>query len=616
MKPETIPELLVAAGSAETLDAAVAEGADSVSMSLKSFNAGIKNTNSAYSRLEGALRSLRRQGRKLYVELNTVFEQREADRQYQLLKYLAGIGPDGILVQDFGAALMAKEYFPSLKLFASAMMNTASARGANLLSRFGFSRAVLPRELSLDEVRDIRGQTNMELELPVHKPLCMSVSGLCLFSSYLGGKSANRDMCTEACRRYYQIPSAAQGGYFFNAGDLQLIKEIPSLAGAGVNSFRIECRMKNAVYTGIAVSAYRLVLDSLGSGREEPAVKEALVNLAGGSIHKSKRYPRVIPGDLSAFKRVPGREKAPLPEEALWFRQGGSQIPVSSANTGGRSSRRGKKTEEDFPPGLYAQVSRPEDLYSIQSIRPAKVMLNYRRRFLSRLLGIQKQPLPFTPQDIILVLDPFFPQSLEKELSEDIQALAGRGYCSYVVNNHGHFALFKDSKAGIISGPWLYAFNQWALAFISKAYGNASRKGTGYFISPLENNRQNLEKTLPLEYRPLAFITVYSRPSLFRIRADLGAFCDFREFTDSLNEGFYLSTSPEGSYAYPEKPFYIGDKVPFLQKAGFRRFILDLSADPVKKQDYKALVDVVNAAQAVKGAGRFNWKNGFFTPKE
>jgi putative protease len=196
-------ELLAPAGSSEALDAAVTCGADAVYRGLKSFNARMRSANFRFSQFEAALRALHRMGRRIYVTLNTVFEQREADRMYQLLKYLASTGPDGIIVQDFGVLAMARE-FPGLRLHASTQMNIAGARGANALSRRGVSRVVLARELSLDEIQAVRQGTNLELEVFVHGALCVSESGLCLFSSYLGGKSANRGMCTQACRRLYQ----------------------------------------------------------------------------------------------------------------------------------------------------------------------------------------------------------------------------------------------------------------------------------------------------------------------------------------------------------------------------------------------------------------------------
>jgi putative protease len=282
----------------------------------------------------------------------------------------------------------------------------------------------------------------------------------------------------------------------------------------------------------------------------------------------------------------------------------------------------------DFPEGLYIQVSHLEDLYILQASRPVKVMVNYRHRLLSRLLGNQKQPLPFIPKDMIIVLDPFFPQSKEAELAEDVQALMDKGYCYFVVNNPGHFSLFKKSSAGedadavVIAGPWLYVFNQWAYAFINSS-------GADYFISPLENNRQNLERTFPREgsgpgRRASAFITVYSKPSLFRIRADLGSAYKsgkpLGKFSGGQDESFILDTAPEGSLVFPQKPFYIADKIPFLREAGFSRFILDLgggiTSGSLKKNEYKDLINTVTNATPLHGSGRFNWKDGFFRLEE
>jgi putative protease len=187
------------------------------------------------------------------------------------------------------------------------------------------------------------------------------------------------------------------------------------------------------------------------------------------------------------------------------------------------------------------------------------------------------------------------------------------------VNNPGHFSFFKgnvskDAGVVLIAGPWLYVFNQWALSF-------AAANGAGFFVSPLENNRQNLERTASQETRNRFFITVYSRPSLFRIRANLGKVYSFKKFAGNKGAGnrdedFTLLSGPDGSLVYPERPFYIADKIPFLQQAGFSRFILDFSAAPLKKNDYKDLMEKINEAVPLRGAGRFNWKDGFYKVEE
>jgi len=733
-------ELLAPAGSPEALDAAVGEGADAVYLGLKSFNARMRSANFTYSQFEGALRSLRRMGKKLYVTVNTVFEQREADRMYQLLKYLAALGPDALIVQDFGVIAMVRSQFPSLRLHASTQMNIASGRGANALSKHGVSRVVLARELSLEELRGVRQETNLELEVFVHGALCISASGLCLFSSYLGGKSANRGLCTQACRRlYFPEDRSGQGGYYFSPADLQLLERLPDLAAAGINALKIEGRMKSADYVGVVVSAYRLVLDAIEGGDEGEILasirqgKEILRNdfaraktqfyfeaQAGGALpsnsaspdwlnpdqdggtginlgtilkvkgrdedsrafisgdggllprlgdsvrlhskddtnrvsHKlkfvepaegglagglaggfwisvpegfkigdrvyliqtktmSKRYAPVI--ERNAPTRGPGHEKAPFPD-------------FSEFTKAGKSAKQAKASRL-CPEGLYVAVSRTEDLFIVQSSRPQRVMLAYSRKTAAYLLAENKPPLPFKPAEIILVLEPFLPEGAvstgEESLESEIERLVGKGYWQFVLNNPGHFSLFRNlkdrDKALLIAGPWLYIFNAWSLSFVLSL-------GVDGCISPLENNRQNLERTLgelphstgrqkartqqaPGALRSRLFIPVFAWPPLFRIRSDIGPVYNFSSFTDNMDGNFSIVSGPEGSQVYPENPFSITDKIPFLREAGFSHFVIDLSGPPLKKAFYRDLLRAVNEGAPVNGATRFNWKNGFY----
>lgn len=256
-------ELLAPAGNIEALDAAIGEGADAVYMGLKSFNARLRSSNFAWNQFEAAVQSVHRLGKKIFVTVNTVSEERETERLYRFLAYLESIGPDGIIVQDFGVLRMVQEFFPKLRIHGSTQMNVASVRGVNLLSREGVKRVVLSRELSLEEIKKVRAGTSAELEVFVHGALCVSESGLCLFSSFLGGKSANRGMCTQACRRFYsaEVSGGLEQGYYFSPCDLQLIDKVPELVQAGVDSFKIEGRMKSAEYVGSVTAAYRYVLD-------------------------------------------------------------------------------------------------------------------------------------------------------------------------------------------------------------------------------------------------------------------------------------------------------------------------------------------------------------------
>lgn len=256
-------ELLAPAGNMESLDAAIGEGADAVYLGLKSFNARLRTTNFAWNQFGATIDALHKQNKKIYVTVNTVCEEREIERLYRFLSYLNEMKPDGLIVQDYAVMRLAQEFFPNLELHASTQMNVESAHGVRLLQNAGVKRVVLARELGLDEIRKIKNETGADLEVFVHGALCVSESGLCLFSSFLGGKSANRGMCAQACRRYYtaEVPGGIKQGYYFSPCDLQLIEQIPDLIEAGVNSFKIEGRMKSAEYVGSVVAAYRYVID-------------------------------------------------------------------------------------------------------------------------------------------------------------------------------------------------------------------------------------------------------------------------------------------------------------------------------------------------------------------
>lgn len=263
-------ELLAPAGNIESLEAAIGEGADAVYLGLKNFNARLRTTNFAWNQFEAAVETLHRQNKKIYVTVNTVCEERETERMYRFLSYLNDVGPDGLIVQDYAIMRMAQEFFPNLELHASTQMNVESSNAVRLLQKNGIKRMVLARELGLNEIKKIKDETGAELEVFVHGALCVSESGLCLFSSFLGGKSANRGMCTQACRRFYtaEVPGGIKQGYYFSPCDLQLIDQIPGLIDAGVDSFKIEGRMKSAEYVGTVVAAYRYVIDHYKEDRK------------------------------------------------------------------------------------------------------------------------------------------------------------------------------------------------------------------------------------------------------------------------------------------------------------------------------------------------------------
>jgi U32 family peptidase len=381
-------ELLAPAGNPEALDAAIGEGADAVYLGLKTFNARMRTSNFAYSQFEAAVESLHKLGKKIYVTVNTVFEQREADRMYQLLQYLERVGPDGVIVQDLGVVKMAHDNFPGLKLHASTQMNVGTAAGANFLSKMGFKRVVLSRELSLEEMKSVRSETNVELETFVHGALCVSASGVCLFSSYLGGRSANRGACTQACRRIFSEES--RDGYFFSPDDLQLVDKVPELVEAGIDTFKIEGRMKSSEYVGSVVAAYRYMLDNWRFDRERAATKAAAMLQGDFARHKTTFWfdgtaaPNFIRPDQAGGTGIAlGKIKVVrVFDEKRWILvrslEGiaeGDSIRVHGHGDTGRSTARVRGVMEK-PEGLYLQVDGdfgPEDeVYLVQTKKMSK----------------------------------------------------------------------------------------------------------------------------------------------------------------------------------------------------------------------------------------------------
>ena len=258
--PARRPELLAPAGSLEAFFAAMEAGADAVYCGLQEFSARAKAKNLTLAELEGMLNYAHGRGRRIYVTVNTLIKEAELPRLAEVLAALEGMGADGVILQDLAVWRLARQHFPGLALHASTQMTVHNSAGVRMLERMGFSRAVLARELSLEEIAAIRRRTTLELEHFVHGALCFSFSGQCYFSSFLGGKSGNRGRCAQPCRRRYRYRN--RDGYYFSPNDLSAIDLLPELAAAGICSLKIEGRMKSAEYVANVVGAYRRVLDT------------------------------------------------------------------------------------------------------------------------------------------------------------------------------------------------------------------------------------------------------------------------------------------------------------------------------------------------------------------
>ncbi len=276
MVPSRIkPEIKSPAGHWPQLHAAVEAGADAVYFGLTHFTARAKS-GFTMAELPEALRTLHRRGVKGYVTFNTLIFDDELQDAARALAAIAEAGADAILVQDWAAVALARRIAPDLEIHGSTQMSITSVEGVRHALGLGVRRMILARELSLDEIRTIRQQTDAELELFVHGALCVSYSGQCFSSEAWGGRSANRGQCAQACRLPYEmlvdgrVQPLGDARYLLSPGDLYALEQVPEIVRIGISALKIEGRYKDAAYVALTTRAYRKAVDDAWVDREKP----------------------------------------------------------------------------------------------------------------------------------------------------------------------------------------------------------------------------------------------------------------------------------------------------------------------------------------------------------
>ena len=261
-------ENLAPAGNRAALERAEAAGADAVYLGYSAFSARAGAGNFDREELEEAIRFAHLRHMRVHVTVNTLVKDAELAEVTEVLRLLRDLRADAVLVQDLGVLRIARSLFPDLAVHASTQMAIHNRTGVRWCGKMGIRRAVLARECSLDEIRRCAG-TGVETEVFAHGAQCVAVSGLCLFSSMVGGRSGNRGRCAQPCRMEYVY--RGRRGAWLSPRDLCLRDELPELAEAGVASVKLEGRLKRPEYVAVVTESYRKGLDSLEKGCFEPA---------------------------------------------------------------------------------------------------------------------------------------------------------------------------------------------------------------------------------------------------------------------------------------------------------------------------------------------------------
>lgn len=274
MQKQRKVELLAPAGSMESFLGAINAGADAVYLGGDKFNARAYADNFSSEQLIEVIQIAHLNHRKVYLTLNTLIKEREFGELDAYVRPFYEAGLDGIIIQDLGVLSYCRKHFPGMELHASTQMTLTGSRGASFLKELGVCRIVPARELSLEEIRTIKQETDISIETFVHGAICYCYSGQCLFSSLLGGRSGNRGRCAQPCRLSYQVKNNREQ-YPLSLKDMCTIEMIPQLIEAGIDSFKIEGRMKKPEYAAGVTAIYRKYIDAYYDAKKAYQVEKA-----------------------------------------------------------------------------------------------------------------------------------------------------------------------------------------------------------------------------------------------------------------------------------------------------------------------------------------------------
>jgi U32 family peptidase len=380
------PEILAPAGDPDALRAAIRAGADAVYFGLSGFNARARATNFDERALDETMRTLHEHGVRGYVTLNTLVFDHELPAVEAAVRACAAAGVDAVIVQDLGVARLVRALAPDLPIHASTQMTCTDAASIELAREMGASRVILARELSLREIAAIRAETDVEVEVFVHGALCVAYSGQCLTSEAIGGRSANRGACAQACRLPYELivdgelHDLGDRAYLLSPEDLEASALVPELVKLGVHALKIEGRLKGPEYVGATTALYRkAAMAAVGEGDAptEQERREALQTFTRGSgpgflagvdhqrlVEGRACDHRGLPvGELRSLQRVRGKPHLVVRAEADIARGDGILVEGGFAGEGEIGGR------------VWGLVVRGESVERVSAGREAQIWL-------------------------------------------------------------------------------------------------------------------------------------------------------------------------------------------------------------------------------------------------
>lgn len=653
-------ELLAPAGSPKSFLSAISAGADAVYLGTGSFNARQRAKNFTMHDLGVLTNYAHKNGRKVYLALNTLIKQKELPLAFETISNAYSIGIDAFIIQDLGIYKLIKDNFPKAIIHASTQMTVHNSAGVNELSRLGFSRAILARELTLSEIREIKRRTSLELEIFVHGALCFSISGACFASSIIGGFSGNRGLCTQPCRRIWN--SEGNNKFFFSTLDLDASSKLQDFLELGISSLKIEGRMKSSEYVYRAVRYWRNLLDKKpleDSSIDEYSRKKTSYYLNGleGQIidSSSQGSVGVLAGRVASNENGMLKIKAHIPfsiENTLRICNEKNDNPhliqpteilkdgkaVNYINTGetcsircqhGKSgdfvyiagktipelSRLEKQLEKIYSQAKYVRITNKKRNSSKKIFRPAKKppLLYIKLKSVDDLqklgrLNFNFLILPLSKDSRTYIKKISFPRNkvifeLPAFITEDELQDIQKNIDFLLKNGYSRFIAnnighfnILPKSAIIYAGQFLYAINTEAKKQFEQM------KVQAYFLSP-EDDFLNMRNNFN-DFSADCIYTLYSYPQAFLTRAQSPHF--FNNGSNFSLEGFNFFTSKNNYYTeiVSAKPYSIMQHIKKLREIYPAGFLLDL----YHEMNFEPVLKAYNEELPIEGSFKYNFK--------
>lgn len=655
------PELLLPAGNPESFYAAVEGGANAVYLGITQFNARNRAKNFNINDLQTITNYAKQREIKVYVTLNTLIKNEELPYLLNTLYMLSQIDISSIIIQDWGVYYFVKKHFPKIPVHASTQMGYHNSIGAQYAEDKGFERVIMARELTADELNTISRKTGIELEIFVHGALCYSFSGMCLFSSYLGGYGANRGLCKQPCRKIFELNN--KNGYFFCLKDNQLIDHLPQLAKLGISSLKIEGRMRTATYVYNVAKAYRMAIDDHTKIEEAKSIlqkdlgREKTSYFFGGNLEntftntkntgnfigsissiKSGAFvfspkTNIAKGDRIRIRSKNGLDKIQFKVSSFsWIKDDTIEIDCPGKDVEINDDVFLTSRKEPFP----TKIKHEKQVTGIKKI-PHKLIQNKLSEF-KKIQGGKKEKifvrintlewlkkvylgaidgvfLHFNQKDrknldinapflkkykakIFFELPKFIPEGQLEEIKAYCSEVFKHGFRNFVL---GHISqkLLLPKGCQYYTNENVYTLNDAAISFLKQ------EKITNY-IYPLENDLENLMKGKNRD----GIVPVYFYPVLFLSRMPVNTIKNNHIFQDEEGKGFKKHVVDGLTYILPGQPVSIIHHTKKLRELGYSQFIIDLSFEKISKNLLNKLLNRLKHSQQITPASVFNFKNG------